>query len=62
LTPVEVALLLFSWVFFLSLGFALGFYWLETQLEDQMVGMLDFSDDGLDLSEELEELDEVDLE
>jgi len=42
-----LALLLFSWVFFLSLGFALGFYWLKTQLESKMTGMFDL-DSGLD--------------
>jgi len=42
-----LALLLFSWVFFLSLGFALGFYWLKTQLESKMMGMFDF-DSGMD--------------
>jgi len=47
-TPVEIGLLLVSWVFFLSLGFVLGFYWLKTQLESKMVGMFD-----MDLSQEL---------
>ena len=42
-----LALVLFSWVFFLSLGFALGFYWLKTQLESKMTGMFDL-DSGLD--------------
>jgi len=42
-----LGLLLFSWVFFLSLGFALGFYWLKTQLESKMTGMFDL-DSGMD--------------
>jgi len=50
-----LALLLFSWVFFLSLGFALGFYWLKTQLESKMMGMFDL-DSGIDFESDGGEL------
>ena len=45
MSTVEIVLLLVSWVFFLSLGFILGFYWLKTQLESKMMGMFDLEDD-----------------
>lgn len=47
MSPVEIGLLLVSWVFFLSLGFVLGFYWLKTQLESKMAGMFDLEDADL---------------
>lgn len=56
MTPVEIGILLVSWVFFLSLGFVLGFYWLKTQLESKMAGMFDMDlsqDMGGDLEDEL---------
>jgi len=54
-SPVEVGLLLVSWVFFLSLGFVLGFYWLKTQLESKMAGMFDLEDADLGGGEFIDE-------
>ena len=51
MSPVEVVFLFVSWVFWGSVGFVLGFYWLKTQLEDKLGGMMQ-----MDMSQELEDL------
>jgi len=48
-----IAILIATHVLMLSVGFTLGFYWLKTQLEKKMVGIMDFNSGsgGFDLQE-----------
>jgi len=47
-----------SAVFFFSMGFAVGFYYLKKQLDEMTAGILDFSGDGegSDLFEEFSDV------
>lgn len=42
----QVAVFIASAVFFFSMGFAVGFYYLKKQLDEMTAGILDFSGDG----------------
>lgn len=46
MSPSTIAFFLASHVLALAAGFILGFYWLKSQLESKMAGIMDFSSDG----------------